>query len=93
MSVKLAATRRVAGRALNKVMRDVPPYAPSWLHVLSLMLRSPLLRAGGRGGGRFDGGRGGRGGGRSGGRDFKPKMRIDAGADGTGANKKIKFDE
>lgn len=40
-------------------------------------------RGGGRGGGRFGGGRGG-------GRDFKPKMRIDTGAGGSG--KKVTFD-
>ncbi|BDA49158.1 Nucleolin 2 [Coccomyxa sp. Obi] len=56
--------------------------------------------SGGRGGrgGRGGGGRfGGRGGGRDGGGrgrgDFKPKMRIDAGAAGTGQNKKQKFDD
>lgn len=41
-------------------------------------------------GGRGD--RGGRGGGR-GRADFKPKMRIDAGASGTGQNKKQTFDD
>ena len=47
---------------------------------------------GGRGGGGFRGGRGGDRGGRGGGRgrgDFKPKMRIDAGAS-TGS--KVTFD-
>ncbi len=42
-------------------------------------------------GGRFD--RGGRGGGSRGRGDFKPKIRIDAGASGTGQNKKQTFDD
>lgn len=47
------------------------------------------VRCAGRGG---RGDRGGRGGGRGRG-DFKPKMRIDAGASGTGQNKKQTFDD
>lgn len=57
--------------------------------------RCCVFLTGGRGRGRGGdrGGRGGRGGGRGGGRDFKPKMRIDAGAKGTGENKKTTFDD
>jgi nucleolin len=55
-------------------------------------------RGGRDGGGRFSGGRGGGGrfsGGRDGGRSggFKPRMSIDAGATGTGQNKKMTFDD